>query len=854
MITAGSFLAIEASLSKLVQKEAGLVTKKVFSKVAEAVSSGEFQKAREELSLLNLGPMFAKNEKALTYLTNVAMLFGASRVTQQPGTSVVGMGFEKLATQQLVGTFLQMVRQKAEAYLIKAGTDHIDELESKALEPVQKSNPYHDELGKFTSKDKAVWFHGTSVGGSGVPEGENLRPGRDGALWLTRDPAKAVRYAQLSGEATGGEPAVFVVRDADVPQDPSNYGDDMVRASLFSPKAIGLVKVGVKKANPYHDADGEFTDREHAVTVDLSSESSREFTPEELEALKGYGTAAGTTNMVLRDLLDKRPAGDRYPGITSIDSAMKVSTMREDVTVFRGITDLRNYFEFDSEKKKFLIAPGMQIKDDAYVSTSKGVDSAAPFAMTWKYGAAAMFQIEVPKGTNGIDMDATATYFKGEKEILLDRGLTFEVVSVEKKAAPGYTLEGKVDNRVTLIKMKVASPTKKAERVLRPFESFVDEAGQAYFNMVSSLHTSRVSAYGFTAEAEVLGLEEYQINEQLDNRICPVCREMHKKTFKVADARRLLDIVTRVTDPDDLKALQPWPKQDKANLEKLKEMSYTELVANGWHIPPYHPGCRGLLGRVGKVPALDKVATGQPEKYVASKDDFKTFKLSASEKQVALWNDTVGLSPAEVFARMTGRTADELLAAALDSTDPKQEAGLYSVSIAKNITIRMTKEGFGSKNPFDQGLVFKTGQKELYIDSVELSGEDQAAGVVKKYMREIYTLAKDAGATKLGLTAGLDVGGYAWAKYGFKPTIQAWETLKKDLYAKSAKLGYQTLLPEEKSKLLNVLLSSDDPASIFTLSDTVGKELLMGSMWEGALNFTDAESVARFLGYIGELK
>lgn len=133
--------------------------------------------------------------------------------------------------------------------------------------------------------------------------------------------------------------------------------------------------------------------------------------------------------------------------------------------------------------------------------------------------------------------------------------------------------------------------TQKAEtpRILLPFSSFMNAEGEAYLNIVSSLHTSRVSAYGFTAEARALGITEYQLSEQLDDRICPLCQIMHGKVFKVVDARSLLDKVTRETDPEEIKKLQPWPKQTKENLELIKGMSTEELVANSWHTPPFHP-------------------------------------------------------------------------------------------------------------------------------------------------------------------------------------------------------------------------------------------------------------------------
>lgn len=147
-----------------------------------------------------------------------------------------------------------------------------------------KENPYRDALGQFTSKDKSVWFHGSTVGGSGIPDGiDVLRPGIDGALWLTRDPKKAARYATNTADQKGGEATIFVVADKDVPQDQSNWGDDMVRSTVATPKILGSVKVRKSggfsylfKANPYHDEYGRFTYAQNASRISRGGVFSRQ--------------------------------------------------------------------------------------------------------------------------------------------------------------------------------------------------------------------------------------------------------------------------------------------------------------------------------------------------------------------------------------------------------------------------------------------------------------------------------------------------------------------------------------------------------------------------------------------------
>lgn len=64
-----------------------------------------------------------------------------------------------------------------------------------------------------------------------LPVGETtLRPGVDGAVWLTKDPERATRYARQAAEKNGGEPVVVRVRESEAPQDPTNFGDDYTRS------------------------------------------------------------------------------------------------------------------------------------------------------------------------------------------------------------------------------------------------------------------------------------------------------------------------------------------------------------------------------------------------------------------------------------------------------------------------------------------------------------------------------------------------------------------------------------------------------------------------------------------------
>lgn len=151
--------------------------------------------------------------------------------------------------------------------------------------------------------------------------------------------------------------------------------------------------------------------------------------------------------------------------------------------------------------------------------------------------------------------------------------------------------------------------------------------GGAMIGVASSLQMSRMANYGFVAEASSRGITHYVVNEQLDSRICPVCRTMHGKRFSVAPALAKLDTQIRITDPTDLKILAPFPKQSKAAVADLKEMTPEQMRAKGWDTPPYHPRCRGLLKAVRApkvVQPANPLRPGQkiPDKPFTSAEDY----------------------------------------------------------------------------------------------------------------------------------------------------------------------------------------------------------------------------------------
>jgi len=137
---------------------------------------------------------------------------------------------------------------------------------------------------------------------------------------------------------------------------------------------------------------------------------------------------------------------------------------------------------------------------------------------------------------------------------------------------------------------------------VRGFTSAVGTNGRASINLGSSLHNSRLGAWGFTQEATFRGITSYQVNEQLDSRTCPVCNAMHGRKFEVGPAAAKLGSWLSVGQPDQMKSLAPFPKQDRKSVKAMRQSSNSKLQGQGLDTPPYHPLCRGILVESGSIP------------------------------------------------------------------------------------------------------------------------------------------------------------------------------------------------------------------------------------------------------------
>lgn len=202
---------------------------------------------------------------------------------------------------------------------------------------------------------------------------------------------------------------------------------------------------------------------------------------------------------------------------------------------------------------------------------------------------------------------ATAALFLGVSKVSPPKS------SETKKNFPTETIENVVKQMKTLLgvnaqkailiqahlyvdKIQYSNVIEKKEEIKsEAFRFYVHKKGKEYYDTAGSLMISRMSSAGMLMESSAKGATTYTISAVLDNRVCPVCEEMSGKSFPVDDGKSFSALTLSSDDPEFLKQVAPWPKQDAKSMKALKGMSSSDLQENGLMLPPYHPLCRCII-------------------------------------------------------------------------------------------------------------------------------------------------------------------------------------------------------------------------------------------------------------------
>jgi hypothetical protein len=138
----------------------------------------------------------------------------------------------------------------------------------------------------------------------------------------------------------------------------------------------------------------------------------------------------------------------------------------------------------------------------------------------------------------------------------------------------------------------------------------------------------------------------------------------------------------------------------------------------------------------------------------------------------------------------------------------------------------------------------------------------QDKGIGKTILANQLKLWDHLGVEELSLNANIDVGGYAWARYGYVPSISDWEdiqdrtkrTMKNVIMSAGTREKLDKILdhsadPWQISELAGLKEKVEDPS--FGGQKEIGKIALLHSSWDGTLDLTSKGAYSDFRRYMG---
>ena len=201
--------------------------------------------------------------------------------------------------------------------------------------------------------------------------------------------------------------------------------------------------------------------------------------------------------------------------------------------------------------------------------------------------------------------------------------------------------------------------------------------------------------------------------------------------------------------------------------------------------------------------------------------------------------------------RMNGLTARQVTAVYLKDVKDLEKVNV-TFETNDNGSVTVSINGFTGGTEFSMQRYFRGTYAIVDHDNFKIDEYAQGSGLGKTIFRNSLDLYDHTGEDRIGLSANVDVGGYAWARYGFVPTKGSWTAWKEE----HGELNLEEIEPAMASREIGRLLKSPDPRSMWKIADmtmpngegseiSVGKKMLMRTNWDGDLDLNNVEQYSR---------
>jgi hypothetical protein len=215
----------------------------------------------------------------------------------------------------------------------------------------------------------------------------------------------------------------------------------------------------------------------------------------------------------------------------------------------------------------------------------------------------------------------------------------------------------------------------------------------------------------------------------------------------------------------------------KAKALRLHAKRHAQAQAQHKEAQAVRSGLQRMMGVTGtreaakaEVAAVTKAEKG---KYAKGTEDFTKAKISLTvprggeEAFLERWNEKVGMTPEEFKKEFLGGVPSEM-----------KIRDYGSGSFAVEGTLQLS-EGGPMVGRYEREI--NVNDKTAYSAFFKISDQYTGTDIGKKVLGGNVAVYEKLGIESVGVTANIDVGGYAWAKYGYVPTQSAWNSLRQRL-------------------------------------------------------------------------
>ena len=284
---------------------------------------------------------------------------------------------------------------------------------------------------------------------------------------------------------------------------------------------------------------------------------------------------------------------------------------------------------------------------------------------------------------------------------------------------------------------------------------------------------------------------------------------------------------------------------------------YNYQLTHAGQAPPTTPSDRPSFVRTTPTPPAPPVSLNSARPAPGFMTTPTTMSSQYDSERLAAQNIMIDPRNYPKFIQDFKITPEEYKAAIFKDVDPdvKSRSSIsFSTSSEGYWSIHIAGGGFSQTRDFD--LDTKTVEHSYWF----MQSGVQDKGLGKTMFTNMLNIYDHLGLKSISIGANIDVGGYAWAKYGFVPEQTDWDRLRTGI-----KNRLDDTIPDRVVRAqANIILNMKEPRAIWLLArmtdkvkeprgdkeTTVGKRLLLGTSWDGHISLDDTDSYVITKDYV----